>query len=325
MSLLDALERWSGHLNHRIRGYDPWSIAGDAIRAAHQHRIIGLAAEMAFFASLALVPFTVAVGAMFGYSAQLLGADRVDDLQNAAVHIMSVVLGPGLVGEVVTPFIRALFNREQGGVALVAIGTALWLASRVFVPALYGLDLAYGVRENRSAVKQRLLALAMALASLIAITVVVIMLVVGPLLGSARALAFRFRLGNAFEVVWNVGRWPAAVLVVATFLLVVYRYAPDIRMRWRTALPGAVVGVVLWLLLATSFRLYLASDLGISPTVYGPPSEERALLIVSRTVGAIVATVLWTFLSSLALLAGGEVNAAVERVRRTRKAPQKGG
>lgn len=316
--LSTRVRRWTARRGQRIRGYNPWEIGLDALRAAHGHRVIGLAAEMAFFASLALLPFTVAVGAMLGYSSRLVGADRIDELQRAAVHVMSIVLSPGLVGDVVGPFVRAHFEREQGGLAVVAIAGGLWLGSRVFVPALYGLDLAYGVAESRSALSQRAVALVLSVGSLFVVTFVVVMLVVGPLLGSARALAFRFRLGGTFEVLWNIGRWPAVVLVVAMFLLVVYRYAPDTRMRWRTALPGAVVGVVLWLLLAVGFRLYLASDVGLSPDVPAGSSEGEAFVIVSRTVGAIVATVLWTFLSSLALLAGGEVNAAVARVREDR-------
>jgi membrane protein len=312
-----TLQRWTARRSQRIRGYNPWRVALDALRTAHRHRVIGLAAEMAFFASLALVPFTVAVGAMLGYSGRLLGANRVQDLEATAVHVMSIILSPGLVGEVAGPFVRAQFDRERGGLAVLAIAGGLWLVSRMFVPAVYGLDLAYGISDNRSAVVQRLIALALAVASLIVVTIVLVMLVVGPLLGSARGLAYRFRLGETFAVVWNIGRWPVVVLVVAAFLLVVYRYAPDTHMRWRTALPGAIVGVVLWLLLAIGFRLYLASGFGNSATA--SPGEE-AVVVVSRTVGAIVATALWTFLSSLAVLAGGEVNAAVERVRGSRTA-----
>ena len=315
VSVWRRVQQWTGDRGHRIRGYNPWEIAIDTVRAAHRHRIVGLAAEMAFFASLALVPFTVAVGGMLGYASRVVGADRLQDLQAAAVHILAVILGPGVVGDVVEPFVRQQFEREGGGVAVLAILGALWLASRVFVPALYSLDLAYGVSESRSALGQRLIAVALAVASLVVVTTVVVILVVGPLLGSARGLAMRFRLGDAFQVAWNAGRWPAVVLVVAAFLLAVYRYAPDTRMRWRTALPGAVVGVALWLLVAVGFRLYLASGLDRDPA---PSLADEAVFMVARTVGAIVATVLWTFLSSLAVLAGGEVNAAIERVRRSR-------
>ena len=315
---LGRLRRWTAARGHRIRGYNPWEIASDTLRAAHRHRVIGLAAEMAFFASLALVPFTVALGAILGYSSRIFGAERVNDLENAAIHVMSIILSPGLIGDVVGPFVRSQFDREQGGLALVAIGGGLWLASRVFIPALYGLDLAYEVTENRSALQQRVVAFALAIASLVAVTFVLAMLVVGPLMGSGRALAIRFRFGRTFEVLWSVGRGPAAVLVVAFFLLVVYRYAPDVQMRWRTALPGAVVGVGLWLLLAVGFRLYLASGSGVGPAIPTADSANDAFVVVGRTVRASVATALWTFLSSLALLTGGEVNAAIERVRRAR-------
>jgi hypothetical protein len=73
-----------------------------------------------------------------------------------------------------------------------------------------------------------------------------------------------------------------------------------------------VVALGAWILVALGFRLYLA--VGGRPGA-GVGAEEEAIALVGRAVGAVVATMLWAFLSSIAILLGGEVNAAVARAR----------
>jgi uncharacterized BrkB/YihY/UPF0761 family membrane protein len=70
--------------------------------------------------------------------------------------------------------------------------------------------------------------------------------------------------------------------------------------------------MLVWIAVAAGFRAYLAT--GINPGA-GMSVDTGALISVSRALGAIVATVLWVFLSSVAVLFGGEVNAAIDRRR----------
>jgi membrane protein len=101
--------------------------------------------------------------------------------------------------------------------------------------------------------------------------------------------------------------------LLTLFLLAVYRYVPARRLSWRRSLPGALVAMLVWLMVAAGFRAYLAT--GIQPDQV-PELATEAVSSVGRTVGALVATVLWVFLSSIAVLFGGEINAAIDRRRR---------
>jgi membrane protein len=162
-------------------------------------------------------------------------------------------------------------------------------------------------------VRRRIISLALALASLVVITLQVLLLVFGPLLGGAHDLALRFGMNTSFAVLWDILRWPAVGAVLAIYLLGVYRYVPARRIGWRRSLPGTAMAVLVWLLVAAGFRAYLAT--GVQPG-QGVQLTTEAMTSVGRALGALVATVLWVFLSSVAVLFGGEINAAVDRRRR---------
>lgn len=310
--LVQRVEAWTARRGLRLRGYNPWQILVDAVRAGIQHRVTGLAAEMAFFASLALIPFTLAFGAVLGYVERWGTPASVRETQLVIVQLMTVILGPELVSEVAAPFVRAQLSQARGGLAIGGLLGGLWLSSRVFLPAVHALDLAYGVVERRSVLKRRAIAVVLAIASLFVIVIQVLLLVFGPLLGGARELAERFDLSTTFTFLWTLGRWPALGIILTGFLLAVYQLVPARRIGWRRSLPGAIVAMLVWIAVAAGFRAYLAT--GITPG-QGLSVRTEALISVSRAVGALVATVLWVFLSSVAVLFGGEINAAIDRRR----------
>jgi membrane protein len=64
-------------------------------------------------------------------------------------------------------------------------------------------------------------------------------------------------------------------------------------------MPGTIVGVLLWLLGSYAFKLYL-SFFNTYRVVYG-------------SLGTVIILLLWFYLTSIALLIGGEVNAEVEK------------
>ena len=54
-------------------------------------------------------------------------------------------------------------------------------------------------------------------------------------------------------------KWPVLLLVVWPMLSILDWASPNVKHRFRWASPGAVVGVVLWLLASAGFALYVAN------------------------------------------------------------------
>src|SRR5919202_4219867 len=150
-------------------------------RSAVRHRTTGHAAEMSFFAMLALVPATVTVGAAMHVVARVAGEQTALREQAAAVTSIRVVIGSGLGEEVIVPFVRAQLAQQHGGVAVGGVLLTWWLFSHLFHSTSHALDAVYEVSDHRRTPVRRAIALAYALASVVAITVTLAVMSAVPL------------------------------------------------------------------------------------------------------------------------------------------------
>lgn len=310
---LARLVSWVGRRRARVGGHNPWELPVRLARSSAQDRVPGLAAEMAFFALLALVPLLVALGAGLGALEDLVGADQVVRIERGIVGVLNAVFGPGLTDDTLAPLVRGLLSQRRGGLALTGFVIALYLASRVVGVALYALDVAYGAPSSRGLLSRRLLGVVYALLGVVVVMLTFALAIGGPLLGGGEALAHRLGFGEAFALAWQVGRWPVLAAVVVAFFMLVYRVGPNVQQGWRDCLPGAVLGLVLWLGVSLGLRVYLQVTGGVQAPSFAP--EKEALAAAGQVVSALIALVLWIYLSSMAMLVGGEFNAELAHSR----------
>ena len=299
-------------------GSSPWQIVVRTARAAKLHRMTGHAAEMAFFAVLTLVPSTIAVGATLGLSKHLLGNGVVKDAENAVVGAVRTLMGPELANTVIAPFVHAQLTQANGGVAIGGLLAAWWLSSRLFEATGHALGACYDAHDGRRTVVERVLALGFALVSVVLVSATVEMMVAGPLGDAQSGPAHWLGLGQVYVVVWSVLRWPTLLAVVVGFLLCLYRFCPNVKHTWRECLPGAVVGAALWIVVAVGFRL--SAPLGLH-SAKGLADNDPTVTLIGQSVNAVVATVLWAYFASMAILTGGELNVTL-RARRTTQLPE---
>lgn len=289
------------------------------LRSFLDARVMGLAAEMTYYAILSVFPLIGALGASLGFLERAAGSDAAMEMEAAVTRSLTAIFNPELTREVIAPMIEGLLREERAGFALGSFLLALFLASRVFRSAIHTLDLAYGVEERRGTAELWLLGFIFSVGAIITITMVLSMVVVGPLLGGGHLLAHRLGLDAQFTLLWNVGRWPTVFLIATGFLVVLYRFGPNVRNTWRQSLPGALFGMVTMILFAVGFRSYLQFTGSPAPT---PDEAEAAVALAAQVVGAGLAALLWLWLSGIALLTGGVVNAEISRERNEVPPPQ---
>jgi membrane protein len=306
----DRILAWAERRPQRILGYNPWHLAAHVVRASLRHRVTGPAAEMSFFAMLTLVPLTVAVGAALGQIQRFVGPEKIARGQDAAISVVRVVISPRLTDGVIDPFIRAQLSQQRGGAAIGGLLLTWWLAGRLFAATSRALDSAYHERHKRLSITQRLIALGFAFVSVVVVVLTLGIMVDAPFMDED--VAVQIGVDRALVAVWYVGRWPVVLLVLGAFLLCLYRFAPSVKHAWRHLLPGAALGVFGWIVAAVAFRIYLAFGNG-APT--GVVVNNAQVVLIGRAVGAVVATVLWTYFSSIAILVGNELNAELARLR----------
>ncbi len=249
-----------------------------------------LAAGVAFWFFLALVPTIVAV-----------------------INVYGIVANPADVSKLVSKFDQALprdlvrFMNEQLksitrtsnsklGLGLAfAVVAALWSASKGMRTLIEAINAAYDEEENRSFIKIRLLALAFTGAGVIVGVGGMFVIGLGPRLAS--------HLGPAGTVVSIVLGWPIVLAAAVLGLGVLYRYGPARKeARWQWVTPGAIVATVLWLLGSALFAVYANGASSFNET-YG-------------SLGAIAIVQLWLLITAFAVLLGAEINGEAERQTR---------
>jgi membrane protein len=259
------------------------------------------AASLTYYGLMSLFPallFAVAVLGVFGQQG------LVDD---TASYLKDAGAPPDTVNAVTSALESAQSQRGTAITALV-IGLALSLnsASGAFAASGRALNRALRVEEGRGLVRRKLNDLAWTLIVLGLVLLTFVLIFLGG--GLASDVLGLIGLGDTAASIWRIVRWPAALVAAMLVYAVVYYAAPNVEIRhFRWITPGAVFGVLMWILASALFFLYVSNFSSYSAT-YGAFAAAVILLV-------------WLWLTNVALLFGAELNAAID-VRRSPDLPQ---
>lgn len=246
--------------------------------------VTDVGAMMAYYAVLALFPmlvFVLSIGLL------VLDASTVRDGVNMALSAV-----PASTRALILDRVDALIKASGAGFAVVGAALALWGASRGAIGLMTALNTIFNKKETRSYIRRQLTAIAVTLGVAVLMVIALGLLVAGPLAG--HFIADRFGLGDAFDVVWGIGRWVGAGLLVMVVWAVLYKFLANTDAPFRIFTRGAVAGVIVWLGISALFGIYL-SHFNSYEATYG-------------TLGGAIIFLTWLWLSNMALLAGAEIN-----------------
>ena len=271
----------------------------DLAREWRDDGVSGLAAEVAFFWLLGLFPALLALAAALGSLEVLVGSGVAAEAEAEVVATLERVLTDDASATI--DAVEALFADTDAGTVTFGLLTAVWASSRGFMAVVRALDTVYDLDERRTFVRQRALALALAVCSVLVASTALAMLVLGPLLGTGRDVADAVGLGAGFATLWDWARWPLAVVALVAWAATVLHVAPNQATPWRADVPGAVVAGVSWVAASVGLRLYV--------TVVPGGNQVLGLL------GGPLIVLLWLYLLAMGLLLGGELNALLAERR----------
>jgi membrane protein len=100
---------------------------------------------------------------------------------------------------------------------------------------------------------------------------------------------------------WRMSRWSIAILCTAVVLAVIYRFGTPRRQSWRDVLPGAAMSAVVWFVTTLVFGWYV--------------TRFADYTIIYGSLGTAVATLVWLYITAIAVFLGAEFNAQVEADR----------
>jgi membrane protein len=275
----------------KLGGLTPGQLVRRVADQMSANNLVGRASELAFDFLFALFPLILLMITFFG-----LFASRSAELQNNLLSYFADFLPPAafqLLGGTVTE----VATHASGGKLTFGIVTALWCASGGVGSIISALNLAYQVREARSWFKVRAIAVGLTLLiSILLLSALLIVLVSGRVL---EWIGMELRLQPVIVLLWKTVQWPAAILFITLSYSVIYYWGPDLKeRRWHWISPGSAFGVSLWLLASVGFRIYLRFFNTYSAS-YG-------------SLGAVMILLVWLYVTGLAFLIGGQINAEIE-------------
>jgi len=277
----------------KLGGLTVWQLGRNVFDEIIANNVFGLAAELAFYFLFALFPLILILVTLFG----MFASQRVE-LQDHLMSYFADVLPPTAF-QLLQPVVSELAGNATGGKLTFGIASALWGVSGGISAMISSLNLAHHVRESRSWFQVRALALGLSIIISILLLVALFMVLAGNRfvgwLGSA------LRLHPLIVLVWSAIQVPGALLFVAISCSLIYHFGPNLKQRrhWQWTTPGVVFGALIWLAASFGFRLYLHFFNHYSAT-YG-------------SLGAVMILMIWLYVSGLAYLVGGEINAVIER------------
>ena len=258
-----------------------------------------VAAGVAFYAFVAVVPAIVVLVALYGLIAD---PTTVTDQVTALARFLPGEVVPLLQDQLT----RIAGDQTKAGLsAIIAVLIALYSSANATKALITGLNIAYEEEEKRGFIKLNVVAITLTLGAIVG-AVLAVTLVAG-----LPVVLKYLNITSGVETLLNIVRWPIVAAGFAFGLAVIYRYAPSRDdAKWRWISPGALVASVLWLVGSGLFSLYVAKA-GTYDQVYGP-------------LGAVVVFLMWLFISAFVVLIGAELNSELERqtAKDTTKGPE---
>jgi len=242
---------------------------------------------------LAVVPFLLAVTG--------LAADIDEDRWAQVVARTVNAVSPGSSGD--DALVGAIADGPEGSgeialvfgllFAVVSMTTAMAQVER-------GSNRIYGIRRDRPALAKYGRAAVLTAVLAVPVGTGFLLLVAGGAFGDAMVAEYGWSSGT--HTAWQVARWPVGLVLLVFTVAVLFDHAPRRRqpaLSWLAL--GAGIAVALSMLAAAGLSLYVNLS-GAFGSTYGP-------------LAGIVALLVWSLLSSVALFYGVAVCAQLEALR----------
>src|SRR5439155_19713212 len=205
---------------------------------------LGLAAQLAYYFFLALVP-----ALLFGVA--LASFMPIAGLMDAITAALGRI-APQEVLDLVQGQLILIAKAKNGGLLTLGIIGTLWSTSSGLSAVIDTLNQAYDVQESRPFWKTKLIAIGLTIVLAIFIVVSFALVMVGPAIGEKTAAWLH--LGPVFVWTWKIVHWPLVFALVALAVAFIYYYAPDVKQEWIWITPGSVLATLLWLGISLGFR-----------------------------------------------------------------------
>jgi membrane protein len=283
----------------RFFRYLNWVTLKKTFARAMKRRLMGLSAEMAYNAILALFPAILAILTAIG----LFEESLQQTFHNLADQLSEVAPDEAL--QLMRDFAKEINLTKNRGLFSLSFIVAIWASSGALSAAMNALDQIHEIplEKTRPFWKAKLISLGLTIGSFLLLVIASFLVFISDLV---LQIVVDKSGASVLLTVWRLLSWPLALGIIATSSAFIYRFGPSRWSHGTPIMPGAILAAISWAILSGLFRIYVA-NFGNYNKVYG-------------AVGAVIVLLLWLYMTSLVLLLGDQLNVTVGEAMQQTKA-----
>ncbi|MCZ2260236.1 YihY/virulence factor BrkB family protein [Sporosarcina sp. G11-34] len=251
--------------------------------------VTGLGSQLAFFFLLSLFPLLIFLFTLLPYL----------NLDQAQIFLMIRDYAPTSVALLIEDTVGEILNNRNSGLLSIGALATVWTASKGMNALTKALNLSYYTQETRSFVVSRAMSIVFTLMLIAVLLVALILPVFGQQIGM---FVFSYLgLAEGFIHLWTSLRWVIPPALIFFVFSLVYWLVPNLKLRFKSIIPGAVFATVGWIITSLGFSYYVG-NYGSYSSTYG-------------SIGAIIVLMMWLYFSAIILILGGQINAVMAERR----------
>ncbi len=258
--------------------------------------IFSSTAQVAFYFSFSIFPLLLFSVSLFGI---FLDLDTNGEFKLNLFSYLQQIM-PFSAYELVKKTVEEVSQNSSGGKVTLGLLVALWSASAGFDTLRISLNRVYKFKETRAWWKTRLLSIVFTIILTLLISFTLSLVFYGS------RLLRNAGLPESSPFFTDFVQWIIVLGVLLFVFELLYNVLPDRKpYKWFWITPGAVVGIILWLLLSNGLKTYLQYYNNYD-RIYG-------------SIGAVIVLMLWLYLTAMVILIGGMINAILREMKEERK------
>lgn len=263
-----------------------WRCFYRAIVLTINHDGIEHAGYLAFLSLLALFPFLVLVFSVIG----LIGAG-----ETGAMFITNTLSTlPANITAAIQPRVIEIISGPPQGLLTISIVGAIWTASSAIEGLRTILNRAYHVATPPAYWFRRSLSILQLLFFAFILVLGMVLLVLVPLALQKLEIWFGLHMISYYGALLSQWAWSITLLLLFLAVSYVYYIIPNIKQRFVSVAPGALVVVLLWIGAAYLFAQYL--------------SNFNQVNLIYGSLGGVIAALLFFYICNVIFIFGAELN-----------------
>ncbi|WP_174705895.1 YihY/virulence factor BrkB family protein [Tetragenococcus osmophilus] len=198
---------------------------------------------VAYYLLLSLFPLLITVGNILPFLSI--------DPDSVLPYIQEII--PSTIYRFLGPAIEDLLTQSSGGLLSISAITTIWSASKSINALQKAMNKSLNV-EQRTGIVARILSVLVLIVFLFAMVGLSLVIGAGQVL--LDAIQPIFQIPESFLNIFQTVKWPLTFVALFLLMAIIYWMVPNVKMKIRSVLPGAVFATVGWMLLSQVFGLY---------------------------------------------------------------------